>query len=286
MKGQDRVIYCCRQVHAHLERLKVSKPKSEHTRSKDDELAKMSPSMSAIYDSAESDTMKRGLCTPGTRQPQIDLLFEWARTPDSGKTCWMNGMAGTGKTTIAYTVCSQLERNSHLGASFFCSRTITESKALESDSNARNKALRLQYQKLIVEPLSKVKDSLPAEFIVVIDALDECETEDSVSQILDQLLSTPSAIPIRFLLSSRPEKQIAHKIAGRLNGHDDIRLVLHDLDRSTVKADIKAYMQAELIQVPLTDAQWPLVVDCCGELFIYASTICRYLKNARDHVAE
>ncbi|CEL54019.1 hypothetical protein RSOLAG1IB_11551 [Rhizoctonia solani AG-1 IB] len=135
MKGQDRVIYCCRQVHAHLERLKLNLNLSilegVNKHILDDELAKMSPSMSAIYDSAESDTMKRGLCTPGTRQPQIDLLFEWARTPDSGKTCWMNGMAGTGKTTIAYTVCSQLERNSHLGASFFCSRTITECRQVK-----------------------------------------------------------------------------------------------------------------------------------------------------------
>ncbi|CCO35519.1 hypothetical protein BN14_09637 [Rhizoctonia solani AG-1 IB] len=286
MKGQDGVIDCCRQVHAHLERLKLNLNLSilegVNKHMLDDELAKMSPSMSAIYDSAESDTIKRGLCTPGTRQPQIDLLIEWARTPDSGKTCWMNGMAGTGKTTIAYTVKHIIPTIAYQLAKFSLPFRCELVKALESDSNAHNKALRLQYQKLIVEPLSKVKNSLPADFIVVIDALDESESEDSVSQILDQLLSTPSTIPIRFLLSSRPEKQIAHKMAGRLNGHDDTRLVLHNLDRSTVKADIKAYMQAELIQVPLTDAQWPLVVDCCGELFIYASTICRYLKNAHE----
>ncbi|CCO36683.1 Vegetative incompatibility protein HET-E-1 [Rhizoctonia solani AG-1 IB] len=268
----------------------------------------MSPSKAAIYNSAESETIKRGLCTPGTRKPQIDLLLEWARTPDSGKTCWMNGMAGTGKTTIAYTVCSQLERDCQLGASFFCSRTISAcrqvkyiiptiayqlarfslpfqyalSKALELDPDAQDRALGVQYQKLIVEPLAEVRSSLPEDFIVVIDALDECENEDSVSQILDQLLSSTDTSLIRFLISSRPEKQIAHKMAGRLNGHEDTRLVLHDLDRSTVKADIKAYMRAELKEVPLTDAQWPLVVDCCGELFIYASTVCRYIKNAHE----
>ncbi|CEL58720.1 hypothetical protein RSOLAG1IB_08766 [Rhizoctonia solani AG-1 IB] len=169
----------------------------------------MSPSKAAIYNSAESETIKRGLCTPGTRQPQIDLLLEWARTPDSGKTCWMNGMAGTGKTTIAYTVCSQLERDCQLGASFFCSRTISAcrqvkyiiptiayqlarfslpfqyalSKALELDPDAQDRALGVQYQKLIVEPLAEVRSSLPEDFIVVIDALDECENEDSVPYI-------------------------------------------------------------------------------------------------------
>ncbi|CAE6338342.1 unnamed protein product, partial [Rhizoctonia solani] len=62
-------------------------------------LTRMSPSMAATYNSAESIEIKRGGCTPGTRKPQIDLLLEWAQTSDSGKTCWMNGMAGTGKTT-------------------------------------------------------------------------------------------------------------------------------------------------------------------------------------------
>ncbi|CCO34125.1 Vegetative incompatibility protein HET-E-1 [Rhizoctonia solani AG-1 IB] len=265
--------------------------------------------MLASYNSAESDTIKRRSCTPGTRQPQIDMLLEWARTPDSGKTCWMNGMAGTGKTTIAYTICSLLERDCQLSASFFCSRTIPEcrlvkyiiptiayqlarfslpfrcalGKALEQDPDAHTRALSAQYQKLIAEPLTEVQKSLPADLIVVIDALDECEGEDNVSQIMDQLLSTTDTIPIRFLVSSRPEKQIAQRMAGRLSEYDDTRLVLHDLDRSTVRTDIEAYMRAELKNVPLCDTQWPLIVDCCGELFIYASTVCRYVQNAHEN---
>ncbi|KAH7334540.1 hypothetical protein B0J17DRAFT_527672, partial [Rhizoctonia solani] len=118
-------------------------------------------------------------CTPGTREPEINLPLEWAHDPEAGRTCWINGMAGTGKTTIAYSVCSRLDETFELGASFFCSRVIPEcrqikhiipsiayqlarfsfpfrcalDKILESDPDVHARALKIQYQKLISEPL-------------------------------------------------------------------------------------------------------------------------------------
>ncbi|CEL56701.1 hypothetical protein RSOLAG1IB_08027 [Rhizoctonia solani AG-1 IB] len=130
-------------------------------------------------------------------------------------------------------------------------------------------------QKLLTVPLFEVKTSLPVDFTVVIDALDECEVESSVNEILELLLSTPGTLPIRFLMSSRPEKEITRRMTGRLDGQDEARLVLHNLDSDTVKADIEAYMRDEVRDFPLTDAQWPVILDYCGVLFIYASTTCR-----------
>ncbi|CCO33531.1 Vegetative incompatibility protein HET-E-1 [Rhizoctonia solani AG-1 IB] len=312
IEGLEGVVDCCRRVHSHLERLKLNLNlqilKAINEQTLEIKLAKMALSGSAIYNSAESDSIKRGLCTPGTRKTQIDLLLEWARTPDAGKTCWMNGMAGTGKTTIAYTVCSELDKAFQLGASFFCSRTIPECRqvkniipsiayqlarfsvpfrcalanVLDQDPDAHIRSLNIQYQKLIVEPLAGVESSLPLDFIVVIDALDECDNEHSVSKILDLLLSTTHITPIRFLISSRPEKEIARKMAGRLDRHDDARLVLHDLDSSMVKTDIERYMRDELKGIPLTEKHWPKIMERCGLLFIYASTTCRYIKNAYE----
>ncbi|KAH7310388.1 hypothetical protein B0J17DRAFT_711327 [Rhizoctonia solani] len=107
-------------------------------------LEKMLPAPSAKYNSSASNDIRRVKCTPGTREPQIKALLTWARAPQAGKTYWMNGMAGTGKTTIAYSVCAELnatskgvdqsalgctvmrEDMSMLGASFFCSRVISE----------------------------------------------------------------------------------------------------------------------------------------------------------------
>jgi hypothetical protein len=217
----------------------------------------------------------------------------------------MNGMAGTGKTTIAYTVCSKLEDVCQLGASFFCSRTIPEcrqvkhiipsiayqlaqfslpfrgalARSLQKDPDANTRALAVQYQKLIVEPLTEVQRSLPEDFIVVIDALDECENEDSVGQILDLILSNTHTLPIRYLISSRPEREITQKMAKRLEGQDEAHLVLHNLDASGVRVDIEVYMRADLKDIPLSEDHWPSLLERSGVLFIYASTICRFIKQ-------
>ncbi|KAF8672497.1 WD40 repeat-like protein [Rhizoctonia solani] len=328
MDGIDEVMECCQRVHDHLERLTLNLnlnifqgiygqmlvriptvPQYRSLRSAQElKLAKMTPSMAAVYDSAEAADIKRGACTEGTREAQIKLLLEWADEPSSGRTCWMNGMAGTGKTTIAYTVCTELKSKNQLGASFFCSRTIPEcrrvkhiipsiayqlarfsipfrcalSKALSADIDAHALALNVQYKKLIEDPLAVVKDYLPSDLIVVIDALDECDNEDSVGQILELLMPAAHMLPIRFLISSRPEKEITRKMAGRLDGHDDARLVLHNLDSGTVRTDIDTYMRKELADVPLTEYQRRRITDRCGVLFIYASTTCRYIRQAHE----
>ncbi|QRW24524.1 glycine dehydrogenase [Rhizoctonia solani] len=203
MDGLDRVTEGYERIQQHLERLTLNLNlgmlKGITEQAMELKLTKLSPSMSAIYNSAESDDIKRGSCTPGTRKPQIDLLLEWAHTPDAGKTCWMNGMAGTGKTTIAYSVCSGLEKASQLGASFFCSRVIPECR--------------------------QVRRIIPS--------------------IAYQLA--------RFLFLS---------------------------DSDTVKADIATYLRHELKHIPLDDAQWSSIIASCGVLFIYASTTCRYIKEA------
>ncbi|CAE6496417.1 unnamed protein product, partial [Rhizoctonia solani] len=72
-------------------------------------LRDMLPALASTYDSGASDEIRRGGCAPGTREPQIKLLMEWARAPQTGKVYWMNGMAGTGKTTIAYSFCTKLD---------------------------------------------------------------------------------------------------------------------------------------------------------------------------------
>ncbi|KAG8699350.1 hypothetical protein FRC11_013759, partial [Ceratobasidium sp. 423] len=312
-EASDEILQCYRRIHGHLERLtSILKELNEQRMvrliitpivtclhpTKEARLASMSPTKSATYNSAQSNDIQRGGCTTRTREPQIDLLLEWARDPNAGKTFWMNGMAGTGKTTIAYSVCTKLDESCELGASFFCSRTISEGgqvkniippiayqlarfslpfqcaldKILESHPDAHTQKLEVQYQKLLVQPLSEVHESLPADFIVVIDALDECDNENSLRDILELLLSPKFTLPIRFLISSRPETEIYKQMMNRVDEKDNMRLVLHDLDSEAVKSDIEVYMRRELEAIPLTDAQWGGLLERCGVLFIYAST--------------
>lgn len=211
-------------------------------------------------------------------------------------------MAGTGKTTIAYSLCLSLNESNELGASFFCSRQIPEcrdvnrilpaiayqlarfshpfrcalSQVLEFDPDVHTRALKIQFMKLLAEPLSAVQDTLPS-LVVVIDALDECEDRNSVAQILDMLLGT-SELPIRFLLSSRPEPEIYCRMMGRVGGAASQRLVLHDLNKTRVEHDIQTFLMLELEGI-LSSAQIVSLVQRAGVLFIYAATAVRYIKD-------
>ena len=44
---------------------------------------------------------------------------------------WLNGLAGTGKSTIAQTIAERLFAEGQLGASFFCSRDFEDRSNLD-----------------------------------------------------------------------------------------------------------------------------------------------------------
>ena len=96
----------------------------------------------------------------------------------------MNGLAGTGKSTIAKTIAERLFADGQLGASFFCSRDFEDRRNLQmifptlavqlarkyigfrsilvsliqSDPDIAYESLYDQMKKLIVEPLNESRD--------------------------------------------------------------------------------------------------------------------------------
>ncbi|ELU35764.1 NACHT domain-containing protein [Rhizoctonia solani AG-1 IA] len=150
----------------------------------------------------------------------------------------MNGMAGTGKTTIAYTFAELLKSRGLLGASFFCTRTSSECKdvgriiptityqlalysmsfqsavvkVLGSNPDIGTRAITEQCERLIKEPIMQAKDDIPDGLVVVIDALDECSNANGVRMILDVLFRIAPNLPLKFFVASRPEPNIRHRV--------------------------------------------------------------------------
>lgn len=58
-------------------------------------------------------------CLPGTRTEVLDEIEEWATAPGKKIISCIQGMTGTGKSTIAKTVTARFKKKGHLGASFF-----------------------------------------------------------------------------------------------------------------------------------------------------------------------
>jgi Mrp family chromosome partitioning ATPase len=137
---------------------------------------------------------------------------------------WLSGMAGTGKSTIARTIAQLFASRGQLGASFFfkkgegergnASRFFTTiatdlvahepgmlpgiKKALNKDSAISQKALKDQFEKLILQPLLGMKQagSPVLTRVVIIDALDECEREQDIRTILQLLAEKRDVQPV------------------------------------------------------------------------------------------
>ncbi|CAE6501046.1 unnamed protein product, partial [Rhizoctonia solani] len=275
------------------------------------QLRQLHSSMSARYNSAEAHIVQRRECTPNTRTQVLSDLNAWKNNPDGQKLCWMSGMAGTGKTTITNTLCSTLDRDYELGASFFCTRSLPACRdiklilptiayqlarfsdpfrgallqVLDRDPDVHTKVLRVQFQHMILEPLQEVRGSLPTNLTIVIDALDECDDGNGVEQILEVLLENVSQLPVKFLVSSRPEYHIRDRIGKSTR---KTQVTLHELDEKIVKADIETYLRAELafLSIPFTEEQLEELLERAGVLFIYAATAVRYIMDPKGDPLE
>ncbi|KAG8765438.1 hypothetical protein FRC12_007490 [Ceratobasidium sp. 428] len=274
----------------------------------DNRLKGLNPAMRASYDSGAALQLGRGCCTPNTRLAVLEGLHNWASDPNGAKIYWMNGMAGTGKTTISYSFCDRLKASHQLVASFFCSRSLSdcqdESRILptiayqlartvrpfqdalcrilgeDPDAGARNATT--QFEKLLRDPLLQSKDEIPVGlFVVVIDALDECSSPAIALSVLNVLLRFANGLPVKFFVTCRPE----HRMLDQVELHEGVSRSLyhlHDIEQSLVQADIETYIQVELGPLNLPEDSIKLLVVRSGKLFIYAATAARYIQAQSD----
>ena len=187
---------------------------------------------------------------------------------------WLNGMAGTGKSTISRTVACNLAQTENLGASFFFKRgqadradlskfftTITADlvfrhpavaryvkDALDTNPAITNKTMQEQFDKLVLEPLALTSLHLGkvTPIVIVIDALDECEGDDDIKRLIRLFSSAKKLSPTRLKLfiTSRPDLPIRlgfHEIEGDIES-----LILQEIDESVVKQDLAVFLDHEL----------------------------------------
>ncbi|KDN39373.1 hypothetical protein RSAG8_08890, partial [Rhizoctonia solani AG-8 WAC10335] len=271
-------------------------------------LEALKPVKEATYDSELSSTVNRRKCTEGTRNLVLLGLDTWLRDADAPTVYWMNGMAGTGKTTIAYTFSEQLEDRERLAASFFCTRTSADCRTvtrivptiayqlarysipfqsvlyeiLGKEPDAGSKNATKQFERLLRDPLLKVKDAMPDNLVIVVDALDECEDRNGVETILDMLFRYAKDLPLRFFVTSRPEPEIYNRMM--LDVKSRAALHLHDIETSLVRADIELYLKEELSFMAPTPSQIEQLAQRSGTLFIYAATLVRYIRFGKRFV--
>ncbi|KAB5587994.1 hypothetical protein CTheo_8562 [Ceratobasidium theobromae] len=267
-------------------------------------LEALAPSKSAPYDSALSAEISRRTCTEGTRTAILSGLDDWSSNLDAKDIYLMSGMAGTGKTTIACSLSEKLEDRKQLAASFFCARTSPECRQVQriiptivyqlarysipfqvalcevlgTDPDIGSRNIGKQFERLLKKPLMAVKEAIPNNLVVVIDALDECEDRTGVERLLDLLFQFAGDIPLRFFITSRPEPEIYMKMVSQAPGSRTV-LHLHEIEKSLVQADITLYLNEELGRfMSPTQAQIEQLSQRSANLFIYAATLVRHVQ--------
>jgi hypothetical protein len=147
---------------------------------------------------------------------------------------------------------------------------------------------QVQFQRLIIDPLLSIR--APQQPLVVVDGLDECASMSRIVDFIGLLGETVNAgrLPLRFLLTSRPERNIETAFRSHISdsttywlaledSKDDVRKCLQE-GLQTVRDKYDSIMQCEPRQWPNQDGLCALVTKSEG-LFIYASTVVKYIGD-------
>ncbi|KAH6974504.1 WD40-repeat-containing domain protein [Ilyonectria sp. MPI-CAGE-AT-0026] len=285
------------------------------------------------------DVSKAGSCLSGTRMDTLKAIKDWIEHPDDEPMFWITGLAGTGKLTVSITVANALSRGSWpdghslantavLGATFFFSAKKASrnsgrhffvsvawwlghtvpglrdgiARAAQDNPQLIEASYADQLDKPILKPLESFERELlfPLDFILVVDALDECGVEDAKG-ILQELkkLTRLGQVRLRVLLTSRSGTSVDDALGDtqqtpRYLSLEKIRLCasndgpqdgVDDTDDDIVR--FLWHMLSDIAMRRGFPYDWldrKKVVELSkmtGGLFIYASVVCRFFYH--DH---
>ena len=235
----------------------------------------------------------------------------WIRDFDKPPVYWLNGLAGTGKSTIAQTIAERTFADGKLGASFFCSRDFEDRSNLhlifptlsvqlarkypefrsifirlvQSDPEIVNESLYNQMKELIVRPLMRS----PISTVIVIDALDECKDKEPVSTILSVLGRFVAQVPkVKFFITGRPEPRIRDGFRLPLLAKVTDVFLLHEVEPSQIHNDISLFFRHSFSEIRSrrhaldgwpTKEQVDLLCERAGGLFVHAIATVRFVDQ-------
>jgi AAA ATPase domain len=206
-------------------------------------------------------------CQDGTREELLSQINRWIEKCSDQPICWLNGPAGSGKSAVSQSLAIWCTSQGILAASFFFLRgsgnrskiarfiptlayelslSIPATKSLiertlQNEPSIFQSSFRYQLIKLIIDPIMAVHNPILATltkkkpFVVVIDALDECDDKSLTAEFvktINAVLDENRRLPIRVFLTSRVEEHLRKALKSPtiyplalqdFDAHDDIR---------------------------------------------------------------
>ncbi|KDR83101.1 hypothetical protein GALMADRAFT_30202, partial [Galerina marginata CBS 339.88] len=275
------------------------------------------------------------LCHPDTRKDILAELTTWIKGPAQGESSilWLHAPAGHGKSAIMQTVAELLSSpNGTVAATFFFGRgkgkreqarylfpTIAYQLALHipglwdcvdhivlTNPILLLNALKYQMESLIVKAFAALDSKWETKFpfTVIIDGLDECSnpfSQQLIVELIGQIVNT-RRLPLRFLISSRPEPHILEvfnrpSIQKITCDRNITRRIGNLSDDYKSRADIKTFLRHGFSEIysckshliEKVDGLWPseatvqYLCDKSRGQFIYATTVLKFVDNRFRH---
>ncbi|KAK8152560.1 hypothetical protein IWX90DRAFT_495886 [Phyllosticta citrichinensis] len=243
-------------------------------------LAKLQDAGGAACRQGEEDTV----CVKGTREKLPREILDWVEsTKPNDRVFWLEGKAGTGKSTIARTVADSAKSRLTVGRFLFQRGKGDLSRAKYFvTTNARQLAGQHNLQSVIADAQTHLsplaKPGMP-RILLVIDALDECEPNGFEKAALLSLLSSEANfedLDMKVFITARPEESFPATVTRRI--------VLQDMNRLTVANDIHTFLESRFGHLRgqknhrwLTSDELDTIVHFSTPLFIAAETTFRFI---------
>ena len=254
----------------------------------------------------------------GTRKALLKEITDWvASITTQGdvphtNTCWIYGLPGIGKTSLAHSICASLHDSEQLAGAFFCRRddpNLNEPRNILPSLIHQLAVIFPPFRSIVAERLRKdphvtpgsMKHTLFLDFIrklprpprkplvFVIDALDECGETRSRPGILQALTGATAEAPwLKVVITSRPEVDIQRFFDGSTQrshlkydltadkeATSDLRLFAEDRFRRVV---LKRFLESPWPEQSLFDG----VISRAAGLFIFIETLALALEQCHD----
>ena len=266
-------------------------------------------SLDFLVCAGEVGLIKGKKCLDGTRTKILNEIVDWIDNTDASapRIFWLYGQAGKGKSAIAHTIALQARNLGVLGSCFCFTRvrqheglhtklfpTIARdladrdlrlrpllAKAIIHDHSLRNTAdVAEQWERFIVEPLSRLERSSTGNVVVVIDALDESGAEMTRVSILEALSEIYGKLPanIRILVTSRPLMDIKQALHAPQHVH---ARSLDDIEAGSTIADIHLYVshRLKIIGDAFSEENFQQLAAKSGGVFEWARLACDFVSH-------
>ena len=240
----------------------------------------------------------------GTREDVLTCIKTWLHDLNGPNIFWLSGSPGSGKTTIASTVVADFQ--CFFGQFFFCrdeaelrdpnnlwryiasdlslaSNDLRKSiaQALETQkAKIRGLDISMQFEHLIAKPLQQAFGTSVMPLLIVVDALDEC---DSYEKLLPSLVSW-SHLPksSKLLITSRSYSNIQSSLCS-ISVHHNLNTG-HGVSSHT-SDDLEKYFIARFSEVTGLPLKWPgpakvsFLVRKAAGLFIWAKSAMDFIMH-------